>query len=174
MKHLIEKAKKIKLALFDVDGVLTNGILIYNNDGIELKEFHVHDGVGIKLLQQAGIVVGIITARHSPVIMQRMKDLGITHVYQNQANKLPAYEEMKNKLNLKDEEVLYMGDDLPDIALISRAGLGVTVANAPKITKKYAAWTTTADGGRGAVREVYDFVLQSQNVYDSLIQTYLL
>ena len=173
MQHLIEKAKKIKLALFDVDGVLTNGVLIYNNDGIELKEFHVHDGVGIKLLQQAGIPVGIITARNSPVVVQRMKDLGVTHLYQNQANKLPAYEEMKEKFKLKDEEILYMGDDLPDIALISRAGLGITVANAPKITQQYAAWTTKADGGRGAVREVCDFVLQSQNVYDSLIKTYL-
>lgn len=173
MQDLIERAKKIKLAIFDVDGVLTNGILQYSKDGIESKEFHVHDGVGIKLLQQASIEVAIITAKESAVLTRRMKDLGVTHVYQGRANKLPAYEELKQKLNLTDEQISYMGDDLPDLPLICRAGLGITVANAPLITQQYAHWVTKCSGGNGAVREACDFILKAKDLYQSIIRPYL-
>jgi 3-deoxy-D-manno-octulosonate 8-phosphate phosphatase (KDO 8-P phosphatase) len=173
MQNLIEKAKKIKLAVFDVDGIFTNGILHYDENGIALKQFHVHDGVGIKLLQQAGIQVGIITAHNSPVVKQRMNDLGITHVYHGQLEKLLAYEDLKQKLGFADEQISYMGDDLPDLPVICRAGLGITVSNAPLITQQYATWVTSAKGGEGAVREVCDFILKAQDLYQPMIQQYI-
>ena len=173
MKHLIDKAKKIKLAIFDVDGVLTNGSLFYSKEGSELKEFHVHDGVGIKLLQQAGIQVGIITACQSATVAKRMSDLGVVHVYQGQQNKLEAYEDLKKKLNLPDENILYVGDDFPDLPLLSRVGMGITVANAPKIMKQYVTWVTQANGGQGAVREICDFILEAQDLYQTAIRPYL-
>lgn len=174
MQHLIDKAKKIKLAIFDVDGVLTNGSLFYSKEGSELKEFHVHDGMGIKLLLQAGIHVGIITACQSATVAKRMSDLGVVHVYQGQQNKLLAYEDLKKKLDLTDEKIIYTGDDFPDLPILCRAGIGVTVANAPKMIKQYVAWVTNANGGQGAVREVCDFVLEAQDLYQTAIEPYLL
>jgi len=174
VNSLINKAKKIKLAIFDVDGVLTNGSLFYGKEGPELKEFHVHDGQGMKLLLQAGIEVGIITACKSVMVARRMQDLGITHVYQGQQNKLEAYDDLKNKLQLTDEQILYMGDDFPDLPLLSRAGMSISVANAPKIIQGYAAWVTQASGGQGAVREVCDFLLESQNLYQTVMDHYLI
>src|SRR5258708_6043656 len=133
MQDIIEKAKKIRLVIFDVDGVLTTGQLFYGPNGHDYKEFHVHDGQGIKFLQQSGVNVAIITVKHSAIVTQRMQDLEIDHVYQGYANKLPAYEDLKQKLNLDDQEIAYVGDDLPDLPVISRVGLGVTVSNAPNI-----------------------------------------
>jgi 3-deoxy-D-manno-octulosonate 8-phosphate phosphatase (KDO 8-P phosphatase) len=173
MEHFIDRAKQIKLAIFDVDGVLTNGGLYYSKEGSAMKEFHVHDGIGIKLLLQAGLQVAIITGCHSRTVERRMQDLGVLHVYQGQNDKLPAYEELKNKTQLADENILYMGDDFPDLPLLTRVGLGITVANAPKIIQQYAAWVTHAKGGRGAVREVCDFLLEAQDLYKTLIKQYL-
>ncbi len=173
MKNLVAQAKKIKLVIFDVDGVLTNGVLVYNKDGHELKEFHVHDGQGIKLLLQARIEVAIITTCRSTIVAKRMHDLGIQHVYQNQTDKLMAYEDLKKKLNLTDEQILYVGDDFPDLPVMARVGLSITVANAPAIMQKHAMATTIAKGGKGAAREICDFVLESQNLYQSLLKPYL-
>ena len=173
MNNLADKAKKIKLAIFDVDGVLTNGSLVYGKEGIEHKQFHVHDGQGMKLLLQAGIQIGIITTCKSSMIARRMQDLGITHVYQGQQDKREAYEDLKKKLNLTDEQILYVGDDFPDLPLLTRAGIGVSVANAPKIIHQYAAWVTKASGGQGAAREVCDFLLETQGLYQTVLATYL-
>jgi 3-deoxy-D-manno-octulosonate 8-phosphate phosphatase (KDO 8-P phosphatase) len=142
-------------------------------DGTELKKFHVHDGLGIKTLQKLGISVAIITARESGIVTRRMQELDVEHVYQNQANKVPAYEDIKQKLNLADEQIAYVGDDLPDLPLLRRAGLAITVANAPKIMQQYAHWTTCAKGGKGAAREVCDFILQAQGLYSMMIESYL-
>lgn len=174
MNTITEKAKKIRLVTFDVDGVLTAGGMLYGHDGIEAKHFHVHDGQGMRHLLQTGVEVAIITACKSPIIQRRMEDLGITHVYQQQTDKLAAYEDLKQKLNLTDEQVAYMGDDLPDLPVLKRAGLAVTVANAPKIIKQHAHLVTHNTGGMGAAREICDLIMEAQGTYQSIIDSYLI
>lgn len=173
MQSLIEKAKKIRLAIFDVDGVLTPGTLSYDKQGIMQKNFHVHDGQGMKLLKKTGVDIAIITTCSSEVIKQRMQDLAITHVYQGITDKLPIYEEIKKLLNLTDDEVAYTGDDLPDLPILKRSGLAITVANAPAIIKEHVHWVTKHKGGKGAAREVCDFIMQSQGTYQSIIDSFL-
>jgi 3-deoxy-D-manno-octulosonate 8-phosphate phosphatase (KDO 8-P phosphatase) len=171
---LIERAKKIRLAAFDVDGVLTAGGMLYGENGIDSKHFHAHDGQGIRHLMQAGIEVAIITGCQSPIIKRRMEDLGIKHVYQQHTDsKLVAYEDLKQKLNLTDEQIAYTGDDFPDLPILSLAGLAITVANAPLIMQQYVHWTTQNKGGKGAVREVCDFILHAQGTYQTIIDSYL-
>lgn len=174
MESISEKAKNIKLVIFDVDGVLTAGVLSYSNHGIEVKNFHVHDGQGIKLLKKSGIDIGIITTCKSDIVKQRMQDLGIDHLYQGQIDKLPAYEDLKQKLKLTDKQIAYVGDDVPDLPILKRVGLAITVANAPKIIQQHTHWTTTAKGGKGAAREVCDLIMQAQGTYQSIIDAYLL
>ncbi len=172
-KAILEKAKHIRLVIFDVDGVLTTGELHYGQKGNELKIFHVHDGQGMKFLLQTGVQIGIITARHSDMTTQRMDDLGITYVYQDQADKVVAYEDLKQKLKLTDQQIAYIGDDLADLPLIRRAGLGITVANGIPILQQHAAWVTKAKGGEGAAREVCELIMQAQGSYQTIIQSYL-
>jgi 3-deoxy-D-manno-octulosonate 8-phosphate phosphatase (KDO 8-P phosphatase) len=173
MQDLIKKAKNIRLVIFDVDGVLTDGSLIYGPHGNELKAFHVSDGMGIRMLQKSHIEIGIITARRSEAVTQRMQDLEIQHVYQHCADKVPAYEQIKQQLQLNDSQIAYMGDDLPDLPLLRRAGLAITVPNASQIIQQHAHWVTKAKGGKGAVREACDFILKAQENYDRIIQHYL-
>lgn len=173
MESLISKAKPIKLAIFDVDGVLTAGDLSYGIDGIERKNFHVHDGQGMKLLQKSGIEIAIITTCKSDIVKRRMQDLGIQHVYQGQVDKLPAYEDLKQKLQLSNHEISYMGDDLPDLPMLCRVGFAITVANAPAIIQDNVHFITKATGGHGAVREACDFIMQAQGTYQALIDSYL-
>lgn len=173
MKNIIEKAKEIRLAIFDVDGVLTNGKLIYGPDGLEYKEFHVHDGQGIKFLQSTGVEVAIITACKSKAITKRMQDLGIKYVYQGNLDKIPAFEDLKQKLNLHNKQIAYIGDDLPDLPLIVQAGLGITVSNAPAIMQQHATWVTKAAGGCGAAREMCELIMQAQGTYEAIINNYL-
>jgi len=173
MDTLIEKAKKIRLLTLDVDGVLTAGGMLYGQDGIEAKHFHVHDGQGMRHLLQTGVEIAIITACKSPIIKRRMEDLGVTHVYQQQTNKLIAYEDLKRKLNLTDEQIAYAGDDLPDLPILSRAGLAITVANAPKIMRQHAHMVTQKKGGKGAAREICDFIMELQGTYQTIIDSYL-
>lgn len=173
LNSIIEKAKKIRLVIFDVDGVLTNGVLHYGKNGPEHKEFHVHDGQGIKLLIDSGIQVGIITACTSEVIAHRMKHLGVTHVYQGNTDKLPAYQDLKQKLQLSDEEIAYVGDDIPDLVLLSRVGLPISVPNAPKVMHQYVNLVTQSKGGKGAVREVCDLIMQAQGTYQTAIDKFL-
>lgn len=173
MQNIIERAKHIRLAIFDVDGILTNGRLVYGVNGHELKEFHVIDGQGIKFLQKTGVEIAIITARQSEIISQRMKDLDIVHFYQGNSDKLPAYEDLKQKLKLEDHQISYMGDDLPDLPIIRRVGLGVTVPNAAKVMHENACWTTQATGGNGAVRELCELIMNAQGTYQTIIDSYL-
>lgn len=173
MDSLVTRAKPIRLAIFDVDGVLTAGVLSYGLNGIESKHFNVHDGQGIKLLQQSGVEIGIITTCKSDIVKRRMQDLGIQHVYLGQVDKLPAYEDLKNKLQLTDQQISYMGDDVPDLPMLRRVGLAITVANAPKIIQEHAHFITKAKGGKGAAREVCDFIMQSQGTYQTIIDSYL-
>lgn len=173
MDRVMEKAKKIRLAIFDVDGVLSTGALTYGPDDTESKTFHVHDGMGMRMLAKSGVVIAIITARNSTIVAKRMQDLEIVHVYQGYADKLPAYEDLKQKLKLNDNEIAYVGDDLPDVPLLKRVGLSITVPNAPSIMQQYVHWTTKKKGGKGAAREVCELIMQAQNSYDAIIKTYL-
>jgi len=173
MQNLEARAKNIRLAIFDVDGVLTSGKLFYGPEGIEYKAFHVQDGQGIKYLQQSGVEIGIITACTTAIVAKRMQDLGIIHVYMGAKQKVAAYEELKAKLHLEDEQIAYMGDDIPDLPLISRVGLSMTVPNAPAILQKHAHAVTRAKGGKGAAREMCELIMQAQGTLEPLIQSHL-
>lgn len=160
--ELIKKISNIKLVIFDVDGVLTDGRLYFGANGEELKVFYVHDGLGIKLLQKNSITAAIISSRQSEIVTKRLQDLGIKYIYQGEENKQKPFQELLDQLNLQREQVAYVGDDLPDLALIQQVGFGICVANAHPLLKKYALWQTEAKGGEGAVREVCELILQAQ------------
>jgi 3-deoxy-D-manno-octulosonate 8-phosphate phosphatase (KDO 8-P phosphatase) len=157
-----ERAARVKLALFDVDGVLTDGRLLYTDDGRELKAFHVHDGLGLKRLIANGIEVGIITSRMSHMVTERTAELGIAHVYQGQDDKLACYEQLIHALKLEPQQTAYCGDDLPDLRVMLRVGLSIAVANAHPFVSERAHWRTRHHGGDGAVREVCDLLLAAQ------------
>ncbi len=173
MQEFIEKAKAIRLLVLDVDGVLTSGNLLYTKEAIHYKAFHVLDGLGIKLLKKTGIEVGIITSCKSDIIKRRAQDLGLQHIYQGQDDKLISYEELKQKLNLSDQQIAYVGDDLPDLPIIRRVGLGMTVANAPQILQEQAAYVSKTPGGQGAVREICELIMNAQGTYSAIIDSYM-
>jgi 3-deoxy-D-manno-octulosonate 8-phosphate phosphatase (KDO 8-P phosphatase) len=156
------KAKKIKLLLLDVDGVLTDGRIILDKQGNELKAFHVRDGHGIKMAQRAGIIVGIITGRQSEVVNIRARELGITEIYQGRHEKIAVYDSILKKYGLNDDAVAYIGDDVVDLDIFKRAGLAVTVADADSSVKPHVDMVTKTAGGRGAVREFINLILNQQ------------
>jgi 3-deoxy-D-manno-octulosonate 8-phosphate phosphatase (KDO 8-P phosphatase) len=170
---LRERAAKIRLAVFDVDGVLTDGKLCYSEDGRELKFFHVHDGLGLKRLMANGVEVAVITARMSHMVTERTAELGIAHVYQGQESKLTCFEQLIHALKLEPEQVCYTGDDLPDLAVMQRVGLSVAVANAHPWVRERARWHTQLRGGEGAVREVCDLLLAAQDKATQELERYL-
>ena len=159
---LKQRAARIKLVIFDVDGTLTDGSLHYGAGGEEIKVFHVQDGYGMKQLQKAGLRIAIISGRESAAVTRRMQDLGIDHVFQGDEQKLPIFERLLGKLGLGAEQVACMGDDLPDLPLLERAGLAVAPVNAVPALKQAAHHVTTAHGGRGAARELCDLILDAQ------------
>lgn len=173
MNTLLEHAKNIKCLICDLDGVLTDGFLYIDNHGDELKSFHIHDGVGLKLLMMAGIEVAVITGSSNAVVDHRMQQLGIAHYYTNQINKQKTYEHLKKTLNLNDAQFAYIGDDIPDIPIMQQVGLSVAVTNATDSVKEIAMWETNLPGGRGAVRELCDLILKAQNKMDLAISGYL-
>ncbi|KTD31941.1 HAD-IIIA family hydrolase [Legionella israelensis] len=173
MNELIEKARQIKCLISDVDGVLTDGLLFIDNFGNELKAFQVQDGMGLKLLMAAGIEVAVITTSRNTVIDHRMKQLGIKLYYTGQVDKREAYQKIKETLHLADQQFAYIGDDLPDLPIIQQVGLGVAVANAVRQLKEFADWQTEQCGGKGAVREVCDLILNAQGKMDSALNEYL-
>ncbi len=168
-----ERAARIKLAVFDVDGVLTDGKLWYTADGHELKAFHVHDGLGLKRLLANGIEVAVITARLSHAVAERMAELGVAHVYQDQQHKRACLEQLLGALDLSPGEVAYTGDDLPDLAPMQTVGLSIAVANAHPWLRERAHWRTRLAGGRGAVREVCDLILAAQGKADAELAAFL-
>lgn len=165
-------AQKVKLVLLDVDGVLTDGRLYYGNAGEELKAFDIQDGLGIKLLQNAGIKVGIITGRSSVLVERRAKELGIDHLIQGREDKLTALNELLEKITFDFEEIAFVGDDLPDLAIIRRVGLGITPANGNHLIASQALWQTKKSGGNGAVREVAELILSAQSKLESVLASY--
>jgi len=169
---VIESAKKIKLLLLDVDGVLTDGRLYYGNSGEEMKAFNIQDGLGIKLLQQGNVQVGIITGRVSALLQRRADELGISPVVQGREDKLTALNELLQTMDISLDEIAFMGDDLPDLAVIRRVGLGITPANGSATLAQQAHWQTTRRGGDGAVREVAEMILGAQGSLDSILAAY--
>lgn len=173
MKNIINLAKKIKLLILDVDGILTNSIIFITDAGKETKGFCAQDNLGIKLLLATGVKIAIITARNSNAVQLHMQSLGIEHIYQGNLNKIANYEDLLQKLNLKDEEVAYAGDDLPDVKPIRRAGLGISVPNAHEYAKDNADWITAKLGGRGAVREICELIMRAQGTLSKTYNTFL-
>jgi len=173
MQNIINKAKSVKLLLLDVDGILTNGIIYYNHEGADRKGFHVHDGLGIKLLHDQQIKTGLISAKHSHGVEQRAKELGITYIHLGHTDKLPVYEEIKKLTELTDQEIAYMGDDLPDLAILRRVGFAITVPQAPAIIQEHVDLVTTKKAGKGAVREACEFILKAQGRFDDVLSSYL-
>ncbi|PCJ46131.1 MAG: 3-deoxy-manno-octulosonate-8-phosphatase KdsC [Gammaproteobacteria bacterium] len=165
-------AGNIKLLICDVDGVLTKGEVILDNKQGEEKAFNIKDGLGFKLLQQAGINIAIITGRNSSIVDRRMAELGVSLVYQGQKNKIAAYEELLSKLEIQPEQVAYMGDDLPDLPLMRRSGLGIAVADAHFFVKEKADWITSSDGGYGAARDVADLILDAKGLLNDIHNGY--
>ena len=166
---LRRRAKKIQLVIFDVDGVLTDGSIRFDEQGNESKSFNTQDGHGIKLVQQAGIKTGIISARQSGAVQHRVTDLGIGHYYSGRHDKLAALAELLKKESLEDEQFAYVGDDWVDIPVMLRAGLAIAVANAHPVVQHIAHWTTPRSGGQGAVRCVCDLLLTAQDLYDDAV-----
>ncbi len=158
-----ERAKKIRLLVLDVDGVLSNGHLLYGTRGEELKTFHIADGLGIKMLQGQGVDVAIITGRKSTIVQRRADELGIKHLVQGREDKLIALTALIEQLGVDIHEVAYMGDDLPDLSAIQTAGLGISVANGDSFVIRHADWCSKKNGGMGAVREAAEFILASQD-----------
>lgn len=168
--EIVECAKKIKIVLMDVDGVLTQGFIVYDSNGLEIKHFNAHDGLAIKLAKLSGLKTGIISARDSGTIRHRAKELGMDYLYLGQSKKLPAFLELKKSLNLESEKFCFIGDDLPDIPVMKEVGLAVAVKNASFLTQQNADYVTSSKGGDGAVREVIEIILDVQGILDSTIK----
>lgn len=166
-------ARDLRLLVLDVDGVLTDGRLYYSESGHEAKAFHIHDGLGIKLLQRSGVEVAIITGRSSRLLERRARELGIERVIQGREDKLAALEELLAPLQIDWQHIAYMGDDLPDLAAIRRVGLGMTVANANPWVRQHARWISQLPGGAGAVRDAAEFILDAQDKLEALQASYL-
>jgi len=160
---VLQKARQIRLLICDVDGVFSDGRIYLGNQGEELKAFHTRDGYGVKALRQAGIEVAVITGRSSNIVTKRMQSLTVQHVFQGQEDKIPAFNELKQHLHLRDEEIAYIGDDLSDWAVMQYVGLSVAVKDAHPLLAKHADYRTLLSGGFGAVRELADLLLISQD-----------
>ena len=166
------RARSIKLLILDVDGVLTDGSIILDNEANEYKSFHVRDGHGIKMLHKVGINVAIITGRHSKVVERRAHELGITEVFQKCLNKKVAYAHLLQQYSLRNDEVAYVGDDIIDAPIMAVVGLPVAVADAADEARRFALMVTKNRGGRGAVREVTDFILKAKGLWQGMFDAY--
>ena len=168
-----ERARAIKLAIFDVDGVLTDGKLYFLVDGSEFKTFNTLDGHGIKMLINSGVRTAIISGRKTPVVERRAQNLGIQHLYQGREDKIAVLDELLGELGLDYEQVAYLGDDLPDLPVIRRVGLGVAVANAASFVRQHAFAVTQARGGEGAAREFCESIMLAQGTLEAAQAAYL-
>lgn len=167
------KTRRIRLVAFDIDGVLTDGRLYYSETGDAMKAFDVRDGMGMKLLQDAGIELAIITSRRASSVLLRARDLGIDHVQQGVADKRSGFDALLAKLAIAPEEAAFMGDDLVDLPVFRHCGFAVTVADAPALLKRHADYVTRAKGGRGAVREFCEMLLHSRGALTAQTRRFL-
>ena len=173
MQDILDKAKNIELVIFDVDGVMTDGSLFMGDDGQEYKAFNSLDGHGMRMLQEAGLTAAIITGRKSNVVEYRMKDLGITRVYQGYRDKIPAYEALMADIGLATNQLAYVGDDVVDLPIMTRVGFAIAVQDAHPYVKKHAHWITQNNGGQGAVRDVCELLLEAHGLLAQTLESYL-
>ena len=173
MKDILEKAARIKLVIFDVDGVLTDGSLFFGDDGQEYKAFNSLDGHGIKMLHKHGIRCAIITGRTSKVVEYRMRNLGIDLLYQGQENKLEAFEHLLSVVELEPDQVAYVGDDVVDLPVMRKVGLAISVQNAHPWVVSHAHWQTPRAGGHGAARDVSEMLMEAHGVLQQELDSYL-
>ena len=173
MDDILARAKRIRLAIFDVDGVLTDGRLYLSDSGEEMKAFDTQDGHGMKMLQACGVEIAIITGRTSRCVEMRAKNLGISLLFQGASDKLLVYRDLMASLGLDPAETAYMGDDLIDLPVLRRCGFALAVPDAPDIVRQHAHYVTRRRGGRGAVREVCEFLMRVQGKFDEQLAGYL-
>lgn len=171
-KDILERARKIRLLALDVDGVMTHGHITYQADGQESKSFDTQDGLGLVLLRQHGVQLAVITGRTSPMVEQRVKELGIAHLQQGRLDKGTALAALARQLDIPLDACAYCGDDLPDLGAITQAGLGITVPNAPSYVQAAADHVTARRGGEGAVREICELLLDAQGHWQEILQHY--
>ena len=168
-----DRARQVRLLILDVDGVLTDGGLHFDNRGEEYKTFNSLDGHGIRMLLEQGIEVAVITGRESEIVRHRMSDLGVRHVYQGRRDKLEAFSEVLDATGFEPGQVAYVGDDLPDLPILRRVGFSIAVQNAHGFVQQHCDWVTSRSGGDGAVREITDFILHSQLLLEASQNEYL-
>ena len=168
-----QRASQLKLIIFDVDGILTDGALYLADDGQEYKAFFSLDGHGMKMLKRSGVELAIITARNSQLMVHRARNLGITHLYQGAEDKLEAYQHLLAELKIAPENIAYRGDDVVDLPVMRRCGLAITVPASPDIMKQHAHYVTATGGGRGAVREVCELIMHAQGTWEAQMAPYL-
>lgn len=173
MQDILERAARIRLVIFDVDGVLTDGSLYLSDSGEEYKAFHSRDGHGIKMLQRTGVQVAVITGRTSNVVIHRMRDLGVSLLYQGSIEKLPVFENLIEQLGVEPDHVAYVGDDVVDLPVMRRVGFAIAVQDAHPLVKKHAHWQTPNGGGRGAARDVCELIMEAQGTLDEALGKYL-
>ena len=171
-EQINQLASSVQLLVLDVDGVMTDGSLYFSSNGDETKAFNTMDGLGLKLLQSSGVKVAIITGRQSDIVAQRAASLGIDIIYQGSDDKLNVLDEILSDLGLNYSDVAYAGDDLPDLACIKNSQFGISVPNAHTLVKEAADAVTSREGGRGAVREICDWILSAQGNYDEAVSPY--
>lgn len=167
------RARDIQLLILDVDGVLTDGRLYYGDDGDELKAFHIHDGLGIKMLRATGIEVSIVTGRVSRAVELRAKNLGVAHVFQGVSDKLAVFEQLLKQFVLPAKATAAMGDDLPDLPMLRRCGLAACVPEAPALVRRHSQFIANRPGGAGAVRELCELVMAAQGTLEARMEEYL-
>jgi 3-deoxy-D-manno-octulosonate 8-phosphate phosphatase (KDO 8-P phosphatase) len=166
------RLSRITVLLLDVDGVLTDGRIVYNDNGQEIKTFSVKDGLGIRLLMDAGIRVGVVTGRRAPALTHRCRNLGIDLIYDGIRDKAAALEQIVTQLGVDTHQIAFIGDDLPDLSIMKRVGVAVAVSDACAAVRERAAWVTMAQGGAGAVREVCDAILQAKGLWQTIMERY--
>ena len=170
--EIVKKARRIRLLLLDVDGVLTDGGIVMDDRGEEIKRFDVRDGHGIRMLMRGGIRVGLVTGRFSRAVRHRARDLGIRMVHQKVTDKVALYQKIKRKTGLKDQEIAYVGDDIVDLPILREVGLSMAVKNCWTGLKQVVDYVTAKDGGRGAVREIAEMLLKAQGKWEEIAQFY--
>ncbi len=173
MDDILARARRVRLAIFDVDGVLTDGSLYLSDSGEEMKAFNTQDGLGMKMLQSSGVELAIITGRSSRCVELRAKNLGVSLLFQGASDKLVVYRDLIASLGLAPEDTAYMGDDLVDLPVMRRCGFAFAVPDAPDTVKRHAHYVTRRQGGRGAVREACEFLMQMQDKFDAQLAGYL-
>ncbi len=171
-QELLERAAKIRLVIFDIDGVLTDGRLYFDHSGQEYKGFHARDSLGMKLLRKSGVETAVISGRHSQAVALRMDSIGVNHVHQGQQDKLPAFETLCRDLQLTPAQIAHVGDDLLDVPLLRRVGLAIAVADAHPCILPHVHWVTPHPGGAGAARDVSELIMRAQGTLDGILASH--